>query len=297
MAYNDNSCAASKGNTQLSQCLDDLGYDYILMWSAEDYEIDTEANSKLEATYVDDIDAKNLYPFPAFEEIEPNEEDDVRQELATGLSIFIREGKYGGMGRLRVPACNLEALRSFNSLKGRAFIITSNGKIMGTSPDDTVFKGFELSDLRVSKIKGTDGSTARFVEVYYQLKNPNEMGDYLAIPEITSWDPTTLKGLLNVTLTVDSSAEGSVVVSVASDCDSEAIEGLVEGDFTILASDGTTEMLAADDFADNNDGTYTFTFTTPVLPADTYTVNLKTAANQTTGGYDPGTAASFTISE
>jgi len=64
----------------------------------------------------------------------------------------------------------------------------------------------------------------------------------------------------------------------------------------MLASDGTTEMLPGDGFADNGDGTYTFTFTTPVLPNDTYTVNLKTPATQTTGGYEAGTAASFTIS-
>ena len=297
MAYNDNSCAATKGNTGMSQCLDELGHDLILLHTSLDFEIDTEANAKLEATYVDGIDAKNIYPFPAFEEIEDISEDDVYQELATGSRIFIREGKYTAVGRLRVPACKLSDLRSFNGVKGRIMIVTSNGKILGTSPDDTKFKGFELADFRVSRIKGTDGSTARFVDVTYQLKSPTEFGDYLAIPEITDWDPTTLDGLLDVTVTVDSSAEGSVVVSVASDCDDEAIEGLVQGDFTMLASDGTTSMLDADDFADNEDGTYTFTFTTPVLPADTYTVNLKTPANQTTGGYDPGSAASFTIAE
>jgi hypothetical protein len=297
MAYNDNSCAANKGNTGLSQCLDELGYDYKLIHTPLTYEIADEATALLEATWQDDIDAKNIHPFPAFEEVEATSEDDVEQELNTGNSIHVREGKYSGIGKLRVPMCNLSALRTFNGVKGRVFIVTSNGKIFGTSPDGTKFKGFELSKLRVSYTKGTDGTNARMVDIRYQLQNPTEMGDYPAIPNITAWNPTTLTGLISATVSVSSSAAGSVTISVASDCDGESIEDLVVGDFTMLASDGTTEKLPGDTVdPDNGDGTYTFLFTGPALPADTYTVNLKAASASTTGQYDPGTAASFTIS-
>lgn len=296
MAYNDNSCVANLAVTGLSGCLDELGYDAMLLWTGASFEIDTESNAKLQATYQTAINAKNMYPMPIFDQVEPNIEDTVKQDLPSGVSLVVREGKYGGLGSFRGALCNLPNLRTFNEVAGRAIIVTSNGKIWGTSPDGVKFKGFLLSEFHMSMLKGTDGSTHRFVELDYQFKNTTEMADFPAVPFITDWDPlSALVGLYPITLTVDSSAAGLVVVSVVRDCDGDAVEGLVEGDFTILASDGTTEQMPGTAFADNGDGTYDLTFGTP-LAADDYTVNLLSAAAQTTGGYEPGTADSFTIS-
>jgi len=296
MAYNAVNCIATLANTGLSNCLDNLGYDAMLLWTTESFEIASEAASLLEATYVDAIDAGTVYPMPIFDEIEPAIEDDVEQELATGVSLFVREGKYGGIGRFRTALCTLPNLRAFNEVQGRAFIVTGNGKIFGTSPDGVKFKGFLLSKFHVSGLKGTDGTTKRMVELRYQFKNITEMADFPAVPAITAWDPLTLTGVVDVTVAeVGTSAEGLVVVSVTRNCDGEAVTGLVEGDFTLLASDGTTEMLASDGFTDNSDGTYDFVFDTPALPADDYTINLKTPAAQTTGGYESAVVVSFTI--
>lgn len=298
MAYNNNSCVASLSNTGLSGCLDNLGYDARLIWTPLSFEIDTETNAKLQATWTDGIDAKNIYPFPIHDEIEPAIEDNVEEDLPTGVSLFVREGKYGGIGRFQGALCDIIKLRTFNNVSGRAFIITNDGSIWGTSPDGTKLKGFLLSKLFFTGLGGSDGSTTRKFSMYYQFKNPSELFDYAAaiLHGNLSWSPLDLVGLMDVTVAVESSAAGSVTVSVTKDCDGEAIDGLVVGDFTMLASDGTTEMLPGDGFADNGDGTYTFTFTTPVLPADTYTVNLKTPTTQTTGGYEAGTADSFVIS-
>lgn len=295
MAYNDNSCSVSKGNTGLSQCLDDLGYDYMLLHTPTDYEIDTEANAKLEATYLTGINAHNIYPMPAFEKIEDTSEDDVNEDTSLGNSIPVREGKYGATGSFRVALCNLAALRTFNNVKGRVFIVTSNGKIFGTSPDGTKFKGFELSKFKVSLLKGTDGTTARWVHLEYQLANPTEMGDFPAVPDITAWNPTTLVGVKDVTVTVVSSSATSVVVDVSGNCDGEGVEGLVVGDFQFL-NDSAVEQTPTS-VTDNEDGTYTCAFTDAAqLAADDYTVDLLDPASQTTGGYESAAAASFTIS-
>ena len=295
MSYNVKNCVASLANTGLSNCLDNLGYDALLVWTADSFEFANEAAAILEANWLSAINSKYIYPFPVFDAVEPALEDNVKQDLPTGVSLFVREGKYGGKGMMQVALCNLSKLRTFNEVAGRAFIVTGDGQIFGTSPDGAKFKGFKLSEFHVSMLKSTDGTTKRMVELDYQFKNPNEMADYPAVPSLT-WDPLNLTGLVDVTVAVTASAAGAVTVSVTSDCDGQSVTGLVVGDFTILASDGTTEMLPGDGFADNADGTYTFTFTTPVLPADTYTVNLKTPATQTTGGYEGGTADSFIIS-
>jgi len=294
MAYNVKNCVATLGNTGLSNCLDNLGMDAMLVWTKESFEFANEAAAILEANWDSAINDHNIYPFPLFDAVEPAIEDNVKQDLPSGVSLFVREGKYGGKGTFQVALCNLAALRTFNEVQGRAFIVTGDGQIFGTSPDGAKFKGFKLSEFHVSKLGSTDGTTKRMVELDYQFKLPTEMADYPAVP-VLDWDPLQLAGIIDVTLTVSSSAEGSVVVAVSRDCDGEDVTGLVVGDFTILASDGTTEMLPGDGFADNGDGTYTFTFTSPVLPADTYSVNLETPASQTTGGYEGGTAASFTI--
>lgn len=297
MSYNVETCIANLLNTGPSACKGKLGYDAMLLWTSESFEIANEAAALLEATYVDAIDARTMFPFKLFDEIEPAIEDDIEQELATGVTLFVREGKYGGIGRFELDLCSLPKYRTFNEIAGRVFIITANGKIYGTSPDGAKFKGFKLSKLHVSKLGGTDGSVNRMVDVRYQFKNPTEMADFPAVPNIgTVWDPLSLQGLIDVTVTVVNSAEGLVTLSVASDCDGEGVTGLVETDFTILASDGETEMLPGAVYTDVGDGTYTITFTTPVLPADTYSVNLKTAVLQTTGGYAPGADASFIIS-
>lgn len=298
MAYNVPNCVANLRNTGLSNCLDELGVTLFPIWTSDTYEIDTEANALLEATWVDNIDANNLYPFPLAEEGEDSSEDDTYQETSRRNRIFIAEGKYGETLKMRVALCDLPKLRSFNNVAGRVFLVmesTGGNKIFGTTPDGVKFKGFKLSEFNVSKLKGTDGSNARMVDIYFQLALPSEMADHPAVPLLT-WDPAELTGLVDVEVEVVGTAvEGSAVLSVTRGCDGETVDGLVEADFTILASDGTTSM-SADTFTDNGDGTYTFAFTTPVLPADTYTANLKAASAQTTGGYAPGTADSFTIS-
>lgn len=296
MSYNVKNCVATLGNTGLSNCLDNLGYDALLIWTTESYEFANEAAAIAEANWDTAINARTVFPFPIFDSVEPAIEDNVKQDLPTGVSLFVREGKYGGKGLMQVALCNLANLRTFNEVQGRAFIVTGDGQVFGTSPDGVKFKGFKLSEFHVSMLKGTDGTVKRMVELDYQFKNVTEMADYPAVPVLT-WDPLGLTGLIDVTVAVVGVAvEGTVILSVTRDCDGEVVTGLVTGDFTILASDGTTEMTPGDGFVDNGDGTYTYTFTTPVLPADTYTANVKAASAQTTGGYGPGTADSFVIS-
>ncbi len=294
MAYNASTCSASKGNTGLSECLDDFGYDFMVIHTPTSYEIDTESNAKLEATWLTAINAKNNSPFPNFDVVEDTSEDDVVQELPSGVKFQVREGKYGGKGSFRVALCDLAALRTYNNLKGRIFIVTSDGAILGTSPDGIIFKGFLLSEFKVGKLGQTDGTTERMVSLDYQLASPAEFADFPAWFTPT-WNAQALVGIKDVDVAVDSSAEGLVVVSVTGDCDGDGIEGLVEADF-LMFNDALATVLPADTFTDNNDGTYDFVFTTPVLPATGYSVNLKTPALQTTGGYESSGADTFTIS-
>jgi len=297
MAYNSPSCVAVLKNTGLSNCKDELLYDAMLVWTTNAFQFASEADAEDESKWIDGINLGTVFPHPIFDEVEPAIEDDVEQETGIGASLFVREGKYGGLGRAITALCNLANLRTFNEVTGRAFIITGNGKVYGTSPDGVIFRGFSLSKFHVGYLGGSDGSTKRMVPFEYQFKLPTEMADFPAVPQLT-WDPLTqLVGVVDVVVAeVGSSTDALVVLSVIRTCDNEVVTGLVETDFTILASDGSTEMIQAGLFTDNADGTYSFVFTTPVLPADTYTANLKTPTAQTTGQIESTGVVTFVIS-
>ena len=295
MAYNDLNCSEDRANTGLANCLENLGADVRLIWTTESFEFASEADAKDITKWEAAINAKYMSPFPTFDEIEPNEEDDVETETGLGVSKFVREGKDGATGRFELALCNLAKLRTYNKSLGRAFAITENGMVRGTSPDGVVFKGFKLSKFFTSKMKGSDGSTVRWVELKYQFKNSNELGDYPAVPALT-WDPLELAGIIDVDLSISGTpTSGELIVKVARDCDAEAVTGLVEADFTLVNDESATQ-LPATSFTDNGDGTFTFTFTdAAVLSADDYIVNLKSPSTQTTGGYESSAEATFTI--
>ena len=291
MAYNSPSCVATLGKTGLSNCKDELTYDAMLVWTTNTYEFASETSAETEADWITAINAGTVFPHPIFDVVEPAIEDNVEEDLATGVSLFVREGKYGGTGQAITALCNLANLRTFNEVTGRAFIVTGNGKVYGTSPDGIKFKGFTLSKFHVGFLGGTDGTTARKVTWTYQFKIPSEMGDFAAVPQLT-WNPLTqLTGVVPVTVAVVGVATASeLIVSVIRDCDNEAVTGLVEGDFVIL--DGASAVQPTTGFTDNADGTYTFTFSADL---ETGTVNLETPTAQTTGQLFSATAASYTI--
>lgn len=293
MAYNDVSCIATLNNTGLANCDNNLGADAKILYTKDSFSFASEADAEDESKYTDAINAKNMFPFPLFVEVEPALEDDVIETTNLGFNLFVREGKYGGKGRYELAACNMPKLRTFNEVLGRAFIITSNGKVYGTSPDGVEFKGFKLSEFRQSGFGPADGSIKRKATLTYQFNSPSEMFDYPAIPTLT-WDPLQLSGLIDVTVAVPVGfTASSVIVTVTRTCDLEVVTGLVEADFIMLDFSGTT-VLPATTFTDNADGSYTFDFGAP-LASEAHTVTLKTAANQTTGGYESTGAASFTI--
>ncbi len=291
MAYNAPSCVATLGKTGLSNCKDELTYDAMLVWTTNTFQFASETSAETEADWITAINLGTVFPHPIFDEVEPAIEDDVEQETGIGASLFVREGKYGGLGRAITALCNLANLRTFNEVTGRAFIVTGNGKVYGTSPDGAIFRGFTLSKFHVGYLGGSDGSTKRMVTWRYQFKNPTEMGDFAAVPQLT-WSPLTqLTGVVPVTIAVSGVPTASeLIVSITRDCDNEVVTGLVEADFVIL--DAALAVQPTTGFTDNADGTYTFTFSADL---ETGTINLETPSAQTTGQLFSATPASYTI--
>lgn len=291
MSYNNISCTDSYGNTGIACGSEKLGYFQKLIWTTEDFEFASQTLAEDNDEWQDAINEKKIFPFKNFVSVEPSYEDDVREELPTGSVIDVRDGKMRETGHSIMAICEMREHRKFNGKNGRVFLVTTNGYILGYSPDGVKFKGFTLDTLKVGLLSGTDGSTSRKVPVYYSLAVPEEFGDYIGAIKPT-WAPLDLEGLLNVDMELSGSASASLVTfTVNLSCSSEeGVAGLVEGDFSFLKSNGDAQTTQT--FDEIGGGVYTFSSTAATVSG---TLALKTADAQTTGGYDDSGAITITI--
>lgn len=291
MAYNQLTCTSALGKTGLACGSENLGYFQKLIPAISSFEISTQANSMLLATWQDAIDAEEIFPFKNFVMVENSNEDNVREELSTGAVVFVRQGKYRETGSVGMAVCEMIQHQKFNNRKLKTYLVTSNGYILGHSPDGVKFLPFDLDTLEVSNFGGTDGSTQRKVSVYYSLSTPSQIGEDVVAIKPTAFDPLGLEGLINVDVTVSGTSTSSLVTyTVTTTCDAEGVTGLVEGDFDFLVAAGTAQ--SGGTFAEVGSGVYKYTGSASFV---TGTIDLKTPEDQTTGGYYSTGEASFTI--
>lgn len=291
MAYNQIACTSDYGKTGLACGTENLEYFQKVIFTTEDFEIDTQANAMLEATWQDGIDAQTVFPFKNFVEIENSNEDAVTEELATGVVVFVRDGKYRETGKVAMALCEMIQHKKFTNKKGRLFLVTANGYLLGYSPDGVKLKGFSLDTLQISNLGATDGSTQRRINVYYSLSTPSEMGEDIAAIKPIAFNPLDLEGLLNVDVEVSGSPTDSLVTfTVKTTCDQDGVAGLVEGDFDFLVAAGTAQT--GQTFGETGLGVYTFTSSAATV---TGTIDLKDPEDQTTGGYFSTGEATVTV--
>lgn len=290
MAFNQITCSSDYGYTGLACGTENLGYIQKIIFAKDDFDFDTQTDAETQADWQTAINAQNIFPFKNFTQVEPSNEDNVTEELATGVAVFVRDGKYRETGYVNMSVHEMRQHRKFNNKSGRVFLVTSNGYIIAYSADDTKVKGFSLDTLQIGGIGTTDGSQQRRTSIYYGLADPSQINDY-GVAIKPTWNPLDLEGLVLVDVdTSGTPATDELIVEVSRQADDETVTGLVATDFTVLDAAGDTQ--AIDTATDNGDGTYTLAPTTTFA---TGTVNLKTPANQTTGGYISSGTASFTI--
>lgn len=282
MAYNQLNCAVTLKNTGLACASEDLGYFQKWIWMKEDFEFATQSSAEDWDDWQTAINEKNIYPFKSVISVENATEEDVMEELPTGVSLFVREGKFRESGYVNMALCEMIAHRSFNGKKGRLAFATSNGYIVLYSPDTIKAKGFSYDNLRIGLQGPTDGSTQRKTKMYCSLSDPNEMGDYIVAIKPT-WNPLDLEGVVDVDLALVGSTTASLVkFTVKRTCDNEAVLGLVAGDFDFLVTAGSAQT-AVPGFAENGVGEYQYSASATIAAG---TLKLKSPSLQTTGGYE-----------
>lgn len=300
MAYNTLDFDASVENVgQKYSPKEKLGRIIKMVLTPTDFTFSTQSEAETETNWQDAIEAvsSRIYPLPFVWENEDQSEDAVYQDFTSGSSLKVRDGRYAERMQLYISVADMVKLASFKNKSWRAFEVDENGNILGTSPDGTIFKGFEVDVFDVEKMMRTAGDANRMVPIYVKYREPSEWTDYgVALQPLElstdAWDPRDLDALTDVELSVVSSTTAKVVVKAEAYLKGVLIEGLsATSDWEITDDAGDAVSVSA--VTDNGDGTYDISAT---LTAGTYNVDLADPATLGIDGYESTGSKEFTTS-
>jgi len=253
-----------------------LGYDAKIILVPAGTEIATKTLALTESTWLDAINSavgSRFISLPIFYELESSPEDDVYATSSLGAVSFIREGKDTVKYSVKVTPVVMSQLRTFNGVSWSAYIVTSEGFIKGTSPDDVRFLPFKLDNFRVEKeIKATGADTAT-LPISITYANPAEWADFPAfveplrsgLPEV--WNPRDLKDPKAILSAVTSATISGFTIKLYG-YDEVPFEGAVKED--VIVKDKTTGAVTAlTSLTETVPGTYNAVVT---LAAGTYLI-------------------------
>jgi len=274
---------------------EDLGRTIKIVLTKSDFQFATQDLAETQSEWQDAIDEEEIFPLPYVYENEDMSEESVMQDFAGGDSLKVRDGNYAEKMKLFLSVADMRKLQTYKNKTWRMFVIDENGNILGTSPDGTVFKGFELTTFDVDKMNLTVGDVKRMVPIYYKQREVSEWlskGVALRPLKLTtdSWDPRDIDGLTDVEITVSSAIATKVVVSLEAYLKGVALTGFDQpSDWVLLTAAGAAQTIST--VTDNEDGTYDLNGT----GLETGTINLAEPEDLSLDGYKSTGAQTVTI--
>jgi hypothetical protein len=245
MAYNQYSCSVEDWqNTGYDKCNTNLGAVAMIILTADDYEITTEALAKTLATWTQGIQERNVFPLPRVWSATDQSEKDIYETSPLGQKKLGKEGTYGGEYLLDAPLGMQVALRSFNGADLRVFYVDVNGNILGMSIDGTKFRGYKVGMFHCEGMNNPVAKEeSRKIVVNVWEDTPTDRDDYGVMVTPTAFNPIELEGLKDVNLTIiGTPTDSSIVVDVKTAYGQVGLSGLVTADFleeTALGVDHT----------------------------------------------------------
>lgn len=187
-----------------------LKYVRALIPALSTHQFDTLTEFQTEATWLADIASQDILPLKLFEETEDASVEELTSDTSAGTRLFHRNGKYGIIGKMLLTPDQNRILQTYNGKNLRFYLLDDDNNLVGTSPDDTVVKGFTASYVRVKPMElplAADGSAYAVVEVQFEyVEEFNESARY-AIGEELTWIPKiVIQPLTKITLTLSTVA-------------------------------------------------------------------------------------------
>jgi hypothetical protein len=294
MAYNALNASANPSNVgQKYAPKEDLGRTLKLMLTPKSFQFATQTLAETESEYQDAFEqiSDRCFMLPYIYENEDTTEEEVNQDFPGGDSLNVRQGRYASKDKLYLSVSDMKKMASFNDKEWRIIKIDANGNILGTSSDDIVFKGFELTMFKVGKMNQTIGDVKRLVPISYKEREPDEWTDRAVVLQplkldSSPWDPRDLDGLTDIELTVNTATATNINVTATAYLKGVPISGFdAVGDWILTAAQTITDV------TDNNDGTYDLTGVGLV----TGTLDLAASADLSIDGYESRGSQTVTI--
>lgn len=218
-----------KGNTGVPACYMDLSVINGIILTPIGYtltktEIASTLLSKLQTSTLA-TRANRIYPVLNFVDIKDNTEQPSYQTLGFGRKVLLKEGKYSfEASYLDGGLCLSNQLRNFNSIKWAAFLVDSNGVLIGTKVGDNLmaiplnlFYAFPYGIATSSQA----ASYKLNIEIEPKYLN-EEIGFVQTKSDFDIFD--TVKGLLNLVITATTTlAAGKIEIMVTNSCGGDNI--------------------------------------------------------------------------
>lgn len=223
------------------KCIPDIGAPAKPFLTTVDFEIDTIANAKLMATHTAGIAAQTVFPLPMIDELSDNSEDDERYTAPiTKLQRKISKGKTIHQYMFPFDPSLHSRLQAFDGSTMRYYYADMNNNLTGTTPDGTIFKGFEVT-VDLGKWTVSDGGgTPSHTPIIITYINNDERESDVAIVKI-DFNIKGLNGVIPANLTVSGTPTATeIIVDVA--VGNSALTGLtLPAEFLFLEADGETQ--------------------------------------------------------
>jgi hypothetical protein len=286
-------CVVDTQNITKSQCEARYGLITKAMFSPENTGL-SFADGLLESSWIAEANktaSERLTILPEANDVVRNAEETQFFEGNTSRRRRSRKGRVDFMmSFFDLADCEWEKYLSLDGQRRYVTFVTENEAIVGTD-NGTNIQGM-LCDIFVDEPtppENKDGFWTTKVYIYLVETEANFTKVLLPNEQSSgSWRPSTLEGLVDVTITDNGSVVNSLVVDITGDCDNREITELITADFLVTDAANVTETVTAT----SSGNTYTLAGT---LPADTYTVTLKNQPDMTTKGYENQISVDITV--
>lgn len=166
-----------------------------------------------------DLPANRIYPLPEIEGVTANDEATVFATLGYGTQYPVRDGYYNAQFQfLKGGLSVLTKLQSHNGTGKAAFLLDSDGYLIGTRAEDGGMKGAPLAYFFAPKWGMSDGTNPS--QYFYGMgMKPEYINKNIAFIKLDSFEVENIEGLKDLSLSLSvARAAGVIRVGVTTDC-------------------------------------------------------------------------------
>lgn len=156
-----------------------------------------------------------LFPFPTIQGTTPGTEADTEGNLGYGLKIRLREGRPQYTFQVLCGSTQFKALRAFNNLRTKVFVMDEDGAIWGTKNSSGKFVGYKcLINVSGNGFEDKNSVETKVATVTISIESAAEFNENDFYFEATSFTEADLEGLKDAPLAASGAVSGTTKIEI-----------------------------------------------------------------------------------